>query len=75
MIPNLHMHEQLLFERVQALQQEFEQQRLLKGVPRSRFQIIRRSAASLGRLFVAVRARLKRVTPSHDAIAREGSGR
>ncbi len=75
MIPHLHIHEQLMFERVKALQQEFEQQRLLNGVPRSRFQIIRRGAASLGRLFAAVGARLKRVTPSHDAIAHEGSGR
>ncbi len=58
MIPNLHIHEQLMYERVKALQQEFEQQRLLKGVPRSRVQIVRRGAASLGRFLGAVGARL-----------------
>ena len=58
MIPNLHIHEQLMYERVKALQQEFEQQRLLKGVPRARFQIPRRGAASLGRLLEAAGARL-----------------
>jgi hypothetical protein len=75
MIPNLHIHEQLMFERVKALQQEFEQQRLLKGVPRSRFQIIRRGTASLGGLFGAVGASLKRVTPSHDSMAHKEAGR
>jgi hypothetical protein len=58
MIPNLHIHEQLMYERVKALQQEFEQQRLLKRAPRPRIQIARRGATSLGRFLGAVRARL-----------------
>jgi len=58
MIPNLHIHEQLMYERAQALQQEFEQQRLLKGVPRPRVQIARQGAASLGRFLGAVWASL-----------------
>ena len=64
MIPNLHIHEQLMFERVKTLQQEFEQQRLLKGVPRTRFQVIRRSAASVERLFGALGARLLSISPT-----------
>lgn len=75
MIPNLHIHEQLMFERVKALQQEFEQHCLLKGVPRSRFQIIRRGVASLGGLIGVVGARPKRVTPSQDSMVHEGAGR
>ena len=58
MIPNLHIHEQLMYERVKALQQEFEQQRLLKRVPRARVQIVRRGATSLGRFLGAVWASL-----------------
>jgi hypothetical protein len=75
MSTNYYLLEKLAEAHRQELLREAEQQRLLTGAPRSRFQIIRRSAASLGRLFVAVGARLKRVTPSHDAIAHEGSGR
>jgi len=58
MIPNLHIYEQLMYERVNALQQEFEQQRLLKGAPRPRIQIARRGAASLGKFLGAVWAHL-----------------
>ncbi len=61
-----------MFDRMKALQQKFEQQRELSGVPRSRFQIIRRGAASLGRLFGAVGARLKRVTLPHGSMGHEG---
>ena len=63
MIPNLPIHEQLMFERVRALQQEFEQQRLLNGKPRPRFQIVRRGAVSLGRLLGAVKASLISASP------------
>ena len=72
---NYYLLEKLADAHRQELLRQAEQQRLLKGVPRARFHIISRSAASLGRLFVAVGTRLNRVTPSHDAIAHEGSGR
>lgn len=75
MSTNYYLLEKLAEAHRQELLREAEQQRLLTGVPRSRFQIIRRGVASLGRLFGAMGARQKRVTPSHDALVREGAGR
>ncbi len=36
MIPNIHMHEQLVLERLRYLQSEAEQKRMLAGLPRHR---------------------------------------
>jgi hypothetical protein len=70
---NFYLTEKLAEAHRQELLREAELQGLMKGVPRSRFKLISWSLAFLGRLFVEVETRLKRVTPSDDTIAHEVS--
>ncbi len=64
MLPNLHIHEQLMFERAKEWQQAIEQRQLLKGLPQQQFHITRRIAASLGTFLIALGTRLKQLEPS-----------
>jgi len=60
MLPNIYMHEKLVYERRQALLREAEQQRRLAGVqPTPHLHWLRRLVAGLGRYFVAVGTRLQ----------------
>ena len=64
MLPNLHIHEQLMFERAKEWPQAIEQRQLLKGLPRQQFHITRQVAASLGTLLITLGMRLKQLAPS-----------
>jgi hypothetical protein len=64
MIPNIHIHEKLMFEHHQELQREMEQQRLVAGLLRHRPSLMRRFAESMVMIFLALRTRLRRLEPS-----------
>jgi hypothetical protein len=66
MIPNIQIHEQLMFERHQALQREMEQRRLLAGLPRYQFKLARRFAATVGELLIGLGSSLKRLEVSEQ---------
>ena len=72
MIPNIHIHEQLMFERHQELQLEMAQKRLVARLHRHPFSLPRRLAGKLGVLLVALGTSLlplelggKRVVSDH----------
>ena len=73
MIPNIHIHEKLMFERHQERQREMAQYRQVKEVLRNRPSIARRFVASVGTLFLAVRTRQRRVQPSESKVLYEHS--
>jgi hypothetical protein len=64
MIPNIHMHEQLLFERAQERQREIEQRHLLAGLRKPRRNVLRHVIGNLGTFFVALGTRMKQVEQS-----------
>jgi hypothetical protein len=64
MMPNIHMHEQLLFERAQERQRELEQRHLLAGLRKPRRNVLRRCIGNLGTFFVALGTRMKQVEQS-----------
>ncbi len=64
MIPNIHMHEQLLFERAQERQREIEQRHLLAGLRKPRRSVLRHTIGNLGTFFVALGTRMKQVAQS-----------
>jgi len=66
MIPNIHIHEQLLFERQREVLREMEQRRMLKGLRRQRFNVPRRMAGTLGMLLIALGTSLKRLEPTRE---------
>jgi hypothetical protein len=68
MIPNIHIHEELLFERHRQVLREMEQRRLLKGLRRQRFNVPRCMAARVGRLLIALGTHLKRLEPGHEPV-------
>lgn len=47
MIPNMHIHEQLMFERQKEMQRVLEQRRLLAGIPGHHLRLRRHPAATL----------------------------
>ena len=59
MMPNIYIHEQLMFERQQELQREMEQQWMLAGLRRHRSGVVRRLAAGVGKILLALGTRLK----------------
>lgn len=59
MMPNIPIHEQLMFERHQELQREMEQQRMVAGLRRHHASVVRRLAAGVGKIFLALGTRLK----------------
>jgi hypothetical protein len=52
MIPNIHIHEQLMLERRKSLQREAEQERWLSGLPHH--SRLRQMIGRLGTFFVAI---------------------
>jgi hypothetical protein len=62
MIPNIHIHERLMFERHQERQQEMAQYRQVKEVLRQRPGIAHRFVTGVGMLFMAMRIRQRLVS-------------
>lgn len=61
MIPNIHIHEQLMFERVQERLREREQQCLLTRLRKPRYGSIRHIVGSLNLFFVALGTSMKQL--------------
>ena len=61
MIPNMYIHEKLLFERHHELQREMEQRRMLIRLRRHRFNFSRHIAGRLGLLLIKAGTSLKRL--------------
>jgi len=68
MIPNIHIHEELLFERQREVLREMEQRRMLKGLRRQRFNVPRRMAARVGMLLITLGTNLKRLEPGLEPV-------
>lgn len=73
MIPNIHIHEQLMFERHQELQREIAQQRFVAGLHRQHFNLARRLAGRLGALLVASGTSLRQLELSGRQMVRDRS--
>ncbi len=73
MIPNVHIHEQLMFEPHQERQREMTQQRLVAGLLRHRPGVARRFVAGLGTIFLSLRTRLRRLEPNGKKVVYEHS--
>lgn len=71
MIPNIHIHERLMFERHQERQREMAQHRRTKEAPRQRPGRARRFLASMGTLLLTVRTRVRRLQPSESKVVYE----
>jgi hypothetical protein len=61
MIPNIHIHEHLMFERQKALLREMEQQHILAGLAGQRFRLARHLAAKVGAFLMALGSGLKQL--------------
>jgi len=68
MIPNIHIHEELLFEHHREVLREMEQRRMLKGLRRQHFNVPRRMAGKLGMLLIALGTNLKRLEPGREPV-------
>lgn len=66
MIPNIHIHEQLMFERQKEVQREMEQRRLLAGLPGQHFRLARHFAAKIGEVLILLGSSLKRLEVSEE---------
>ena len=73
MIPNIHIHEQLMFERHQELQHEIAQQRLIAGLHLHHFNLARRLAGRLGALLVASGTSLRQLDLNRRQMVRDRS--
>ena len=60
MMPNILIHEYLMFGRHQELQRELAQQRMVAGLRRYHSSVVRRFASAVGTIFLALGTRLKR---------------
>lgn len=61
MIPNIHIHEKLMFERIRERQSEIEQQHLLSSLPKPHTNIMRRVMATLNIFLAALGMRMKQL--------------
>ena len=61
MIPNIHIHEYLMFERQKALLREMGQQHMLAELSRPCFRLARHLAAIVGAFLMALGSGLKRL--------------
>ncbi len=61
MILNIHIHEELLFERHREVLREMEQRRMLKGLHRQNFILPRHMAARVGMFLIALGIHLKQL--------------
>ena len=71
MIPNVHIHERLMFERHQERQQEMAQYRQVKQLQRNRPGIAHHFVAAVGTIFLTMRTRLRRLESSEKKVAYE----
>ena len=71
MIPNIHIHEKLMFEHHQERQRVMAQQRLVAGLLRHHPAVARRFVACMGMIFLALGARLRRLEPSGKKVVYE----
>ena len=69
MIPNIHIHEKLMFERHQEVLREMEQRQLLKGLRRQGFSLPRQFAGKVGELLIALGTGLKQIEPNRETVA------
>ncbi len=68
MIPNIHIHEKLMFERHQELLREFEQRRVVASLRRQHFSRVRHMVARVGALLVVLGTSLKRLEPGAKQV-------
>ena len=61
MIPNIHSHEQLLFERCQERQHVMAQQRLAAGLRQERDRLPRRLVATIAGFVITLGSSLKQL--------------
>jgi hypothetical protein len=69
MLPNIHIHEQLMFEQVRERQCQSEQQRLLACLQKPHSRHIQLVMKSFRSLFVAFRTHSKQLEQSHEPSA------
>jgi hypothetical protein len=68
MFSNIHIHEELLFERQREVLREMEQRRMLKGLRRQHSNVPRRTAGRVGMLLIALGTSLKELEPGHEPV-------
>ena len=73
MIPNIHIHEKLMFEHHQERQREMAQQRLVAGLLRHRPGVARRFVAGVGTILVSLRKRLRGLESAGKKVVYEHS--
>ena len=73
MIPNIHIHERLMFERHKERQRQMAQHRQLKELLRHRSSVARHFVAGVGTLFLALRTRLRKLESSEKKVGYEHS--
>ncbi len=61
MIPNIHIHERLMFERCQERQHAAAQQRMAAGLRRERYKLLRRFLANIAGVLVKLCTSLKQL--------------
>jgi hypothetical protein len=66
MIPNIHIHEKLMFERAQEWRSEIEQQHLLASLRKPRPSRVQHMPGSLGTFFVALSTRMKLLVQGNE---------
>ncbi len=64
MIPNIHIHEKLMFERARERQREIEHQHLLSSLRKPHTNVMQRVIATLNAFLVALGMRMKQPEPS-----------
>jgi len=64
MIPNIHIHEKLMFERARERQREIKHQQLLSSLPKPHHNIMQRVMATLNSFLVMLGMRMKQLEPS-----------
>lgn len=73
MIPNIHIYEQLMFERQQELQREMAQQRLIAGLHHNHFSPACHLISKIGALLVALGMSLQQLELDGKQMVRDRS--
>ncbi len=66
MVPNIHIHEKLMFERQREVERELEQRRILQGSHKQHLSLTRHVVRRLGTLLIALGTNLKRIELSGE---------
>ena len=66
MMPNIHFHEHLMFDRAQEWQREIEKQHLLACLPESRSSHFRHLVGRLGTLFMTLGTHMKQLEQRNE---------